>query len=325
MDPAGSGARQRLPRQQGLEIKVDAQLAKPASPLGRDAGDRTARLGVTHPADRRSRPLEDSGFLGGDRTQGAAQLPDVVEGDAGDDREHGVNHVRRVESPPHADLEHDGPNLPAGKMQEPHGRRDLEEGWSPMVKQVRIVQLELLDDDADLVHQLGQLARRGRSAVDAEALLQAVQMRRTVQSGTKPGGRERGRHHRGRRAFAFGPRNVNHSQSEVRITQAPQEPSHSTQPQLGRNPGHSHPFVIQAAVQKVEAILVFVEHGSWVSSLSAGAGDLRWRRGSPTRFDDDRGPGQAQSFTADSVAGEGDPSTDSIRALNSASERSFVQ
>ena len=59
--------------------------------------------------------------------------------------------------------------------------------------------------------------------------------------------------------------------------------------------------------------------------FSAGAGDPRWRRGSPARFDDDRGPGQAQSFTADSVAGEGDPSTDSIRALNSASERSFVQ
>ena len=169
VNSAGSGACQWLRRQQGLEIEVAAQLVQRAVPLGRNPGNHPVRLRLSHPADSRSRPFEDAGFLGSDRPQGIAQLPDVVEGNAGDDREHRVHDVRRVESPPHADLEHDRLHLPAGKMQEAHGRRDLEEGRPAMVHQVRIVQLELLDDWADLVDQLDQLVLRGRPAVDGNA------------------------------------------------------------------------------------------------------------------------------------------------------------
>ena len=111
-----------------------------------------------------------------------------------------------------------------------------------MVQQVRVVQLELLDDRADLVHQRDQLARRGRAAVDAEPLLQAVQVRRAEQACTKPAGRERGRHHRRRRAFALGPRNVDHPQATCGSPSRLEQPPHPAQPQLGGDlgmPSHS--------------------------------------------------------------------------------------
>ena len=83
-------------------------------------------------------------------------MSDVIEGNTSDEREYGVNHVRRIKPSSHANLEYDRLNLAAGKVQEAHGRRDLEEGRPAMVDKVRIVELKPLHNGADLVHQLDQ-------------------------------------------------------------------------------------------------------------------------------------------------------------------------
>ena len=62
--------------------------------------------------------------------------------------------------------------------------------------------------------------------------------------------------------------------AEVGISQPPQEAPHPPQPQLGGHLGHAHPFVIQAAVEVIEAVLVIVEHGGWVWFDSPGSKPL---------------------------------------------------
>ena len=213
--------------------------------------------------------------------------------DAGDDADRRVDDVGRIEPSAQPHLEHHGLGLEASEVQEPHRRRDLEEGRAPVAK-VRVVDVEPLDHRADLVDQGDQLVRRGRAAVDAVAFLQPVQVGRAIEARTDPRGGQGCGHHRGRRALALGPGDVDHLQAEVRIAQSADQPPHPPEPEFGRDPRHPHPLVVQAAVQVIETFLIIPGHGD-------------------------------QPSTAAWAAGDAGASIDAIRALSSASERSLVQ
>ena len=166
-------------------------------------------------------------------------------------------------------------DLAPGEVEQAHGRGDLEEGRAA-VAEIRCVGVELFHRGADLVDQRVELGRGDRPAVDAVPFLQPMQVRRAVESraGTRRG-QGRG-HHGGRRALPLGPGDVDHAEPEVGIAQPPEEPAHPSEAELGRGPGHAHRFVIQAAVEVVEAVLVIVEHGDCVGLDSSG-GDRRTR------------------------------------------------
>ena len=193
-----------------------------------------------------------------------------------------MNHVGRIEPPPQAHLEHDGVDPAAGEVQQPHRRGDLEEGRAPM-PELAIVQLEPLDRGADLVDQLDQLVRRDRAAVDAVSLFQPMQVGRAVQ----PRADVRPRSSAAAMIAAVEPFPL---VPATWITLSPRcgSPSRRSSRLIRRsrssagNPGHSHPFVVQPAVEVVEPILVVVEHGiqpstaAWAErGATASTGSIR--------------------------------------------------
>ena len=138
-----------------------------------------------------------------------------------------------------------------------------------------VVAFEPIDGLAHLVDQRDHLGRRRRLAVDRESLLQAMQVRRGVEPRPHARGRQRRGHHRGRRALALGARDVDDRQPGMRIAQPAEQPPHPAELQLGRDPGHAQPLVIEPAVQVFEAFLIVGQHGGSLAYDSLPGPDFR--------------------------------------------------
>ena len=75
-------------------------------------------------------------------------------------------------------------------------------------------------------HQLGKFFLRAGLPVDRDSLFDPVEMGRGEQSGAIAGRREHGRHHRRRRALAFGARHVNDRHAVLRVAQPAEQFPH---------------------------------------------------------------------------------------------------
>ena len=201
-------------------------LDRGAEPRGRvlDHAQRLARLRRDH---RRHAALEDAGLLGGDRGERVAQEIDVVDRDRRDHgRERMRDHVGGVEPPAEADLHQHHVGRMAREQHERGRGGDLEhrDGGA-------------LVDALAFGEHLGKLGVRHQRAAarpaEAEALVEAHEMRRGIDVHGKARRLQDRAHERDGRAFAVGAGHVDHGrQLEFGVPEALQQPLDAVERQV---------------------------------------------------------------------------------------------
>ena len=202
----------------GSQIKVGGGLA-----------DRLICFRVLRQGDQDAVGAQDTGLLPGDLGDRIAQIVLVVERDIGDDRNQGVNDIRRVETAPKPYLQNcdvdrlrfTGPF--SREVKKSKGRQDLEEAR-------RMGKLPGFDQAAgglvDLEVELCEVLVRNLGAVDLDALVNTDQVGRGVETGAVTRrGQDTGQGG-GRGAFAVGSGNQNRGEAGLRMAQSGSQNPH---------------------------------------------------------------------------------------------------
>ncbi len=172
--------------------------------------------------------LDDAGLLGGDLFDGVAQPCHVVHIDRPDDRGVGVEHVGGVPAAAHADL-HDGHvDRSVGEFPDGHGGEHFEEAH---LRLAELVHLHIDDGDQilDLVPGVDEIVIGKLLAVDGDALVDVLQMRRGVQAGAHAVGTADGLRHAGGGPLAVGAGDVDHAERLLRMPHDVENHLHTTQ------------------------------------------------------------------------------------------------
>jgi len=127
---------------------------------------------------------EDAGLFAGDGRDGGAQPLGVVERNVGDDRDQGIDDVGGIEATAHADFEHGDVHGRCREVEEAHRRERFKEAG---------VLCDLAGSDEAVGcfgHReviAGEVAVGDFMAVDADALIGALEMGRGVEAGAEAG------------------------------------------------------------------------------------------------------------------------------------------
>ena len=121
-----------VPRRAVGEVEVDAPLDQPRPPPPADRADHLPRRGEGYAADHGNAPLDDARLLAGDRRQGVAQLPLVIEADARDEGDQRAADVGGVEPAAQSHFQDGDVRFLAGEVEEGGGGEDFEEGRSDL-------------------------------------------------------------------------------------------------------------------------------------------------------------------------------------------------
>ena len=174
---------------------------------------------------------EDSGFFGGDGGDGVAEKLLVIEIDIGDDGEDGLDDVGGVEASAHADFE-DG-DFDAGGGKEIEG-----DGGHGLKKAGQVRQLgggdERGGDLGDALVGGGEVRVRNGLAAADDALIDAQQMRRSVEAGAVRRGMQDGGESGRRGAFAVGSGDEHGGKVALRVAERLAESAHVRQIELAR-------------------------------------------------------------------------------------------
>ena len=153
-----------------------------------------------------------AGFLARNRRQGPAELLRVVAGDLGDHTEHGVRDVRRVETAAQADLEDGRVDLVCREVEPGRGGETLEVGRRRR------------SGGSERASEVGSEFGLGdRLAVDAEALLDVLEVGGGVEAAAVTGGGQERRQRRARRALAVRARDQDRGYSPLGIAEGAEE------------------------------------------------------------------------------------------------------
>ena len=181
---------------------------------GRGLGDTARNVGRIGLGDERHVALGDSGFLGGDLLERAAEIGLMVEreaGDRGDQR--AVDDVGRVEAAAEPDFEDQGVGGHALEREERRGRGDFEE-----------TRLHALGGVDHFGEERGQCVVVDQRPGKPDALVEADEVGAGERVDAVPGGFERGAQEGAGRALAVGPRDMEHRrQAVVRIAETAEQ------------------------------------------------------------------------------------------------------
>jgi hypothetical protein len=144
---------------------------------------------------------QDAGFLAGDGGDGGAEPLGVVERNVGDDGEERIYDVGCVEAAAHTNLEHREFNLCLGKIDEGQRGEDFKEAG--VLREAALLH-ELLRRLVNAEVEAGEVIVGNLGVIDADALVDALQMRRGVEADVRAGGGEDGGQCGCRGAFAVG-------------------------------------------------------------------------------------------------------------------------
>ena len=111
----------------------------------------------------------------------------MVEADVGDDRDDRLADIGRIEPSAQADFEHGCLSVLSSKVQQGHGRRDFKERGARLAAFRATV--EGRDGWPNKIDQCRKLIGLARLAVDGNALLDLVEVRRRKQAGSVSGSR----------------------------------------------------------------------------------------------------------------------------------------
>ena len=145
------------------------------------------------------RALQDAGLFGGDLLQRLAQEARMVVADRRDRRQSGLDHVGRVEAAAHADLDHREIGRDARESEERRHRRDLEEGD-------RLLAIDPLGLGQYFVQQVVV----DHLAGNADALVEAHQVRRGIDMDSVARGLGHGAQIGDQRTLAVGAGDMHH-------------------------------------------------------------------------------------------------------------------
>ena len=129
----------------------------------------------------------------------------VIEIDAGDDGDRGSKNIRGVEPAAETDFENREIHALLREIFERHGRDAFE--VSRMSAQLAS-RKQLLDDVLDVREHRGEIFIADFFAVDANALVDSFEMRRSIEPGAQAGMAQNRFEKRRRRALAIGPGDV---------------------------------------------------------------------------------------------------------------------
>ena len=183
------------------------------------AASRNYRAGLgplgraNHPAAR----LDDARFFGGDLLDRVTKEILVVEINLRDDSNLGLHDIGRVEAPAHTHLEDDAVRLAPPEPFHGHRGQALEVGG---VRGQCARSQQSFDEGVEAGEALGELVIGDVFAVQAQPLVDAFEVRRSVEARAQPGRAKDALHHCGRRAFAVGAGDVHRGISVVWIAQA---------------------------------------------------------------------------------------------------------
>jgi len=254
VDRAHGRRRLQAPRRAIEELEVNPQLRQPATALLARLSDDFPRAGLGNAAHDRHARLDDARLLPGNGFQGVAQLLRVVETDARDYRDSRAADVRGVQPASQPHLEHRQVYLGFGKVQEGHGRDNLEIrgpglGW----KALGAGCVHGLDHRPEPLQQAHELGGRTGPAVDRDPFLRAVQVGRSEQPGAVSRRREHGRDHGCRGTLALGARHVDDRHAEVRVANPRQQLPHPVEVELrGPQAELESPLVIRALAEEAQ-------------------------------------------------------------------------
>ena len=177
----------------------------------------------THGADQaRDSRAHDPGLLGGDGAQPRAEQLDVLALDPRDHRERRVDRVHRVEAPAEPDLEHRGARAPLRKVLERRQRQPLEvrqPGPRPQAP-------------AQVPDDLPERLPGDLRAAQPDALADAHQVRRGVQTGRVAGGQQHRLEKRRGRALALGPGDDHRGERALRVPEPGERAPHRPETEL---------------------------------------------------------------------------------------------
>ena len=158
-------------------------------------------LGVLGEGDEGSVGAEDASLLAGDLGEGVAEVVLVVEGDIRDDGDEGVNDVSGVETASEAYFEDGDVDVLFCEISKGQGGKDFEEAG--VVREGAFAD-EAFGGGVDLEVEAGEVFVGDLEAVDLDALVDAGEVGRGVESGTVTGGSEDARERGSCAALAVG-------------------------------------------------------------------------------------------------------------------------
>ena len=203
--PGGRGGLEVSRRAVG-EVEIDAPLDQPRPPPPTDRADHLPRLVERHAADHRDPPLDDARLLPGDGRQGVAQLPLVIEADAGDDRDQRAADVRGVQPAAQSHFQNGDVGLLAGEVEHRGRGEDLEKGRPDLVAAAAgRLGVHRLDRRLNFRQEGEKSVVRAGQAVDRDPLLDPLQVGQGEQSRAISGGGQHCGDGGGDRALALVP------------------------------------------------------------------------------------------------------------------------
>ena len=164
----------------------------------------------------------------GDRV---AQILLMIERDVGDDAEPRLNHVGRVQTPAHSDLEHNHIWPAAGKILKGHRRQRLEKAGMP--RQISFPN-QPLRSPVDHVMEHREIVVADRFAIEANPLVNPNQMRRSIKPRLQPRSLQDGSESSGRRTLAVRACDQHRRKTILRMPQRREQHAHVRQIELVR-------------------------------------------------------------------------------------------
>src|SRR5208282_2792947 len=173
----------------------------------------------------------DAGFFAGNLGDGFAQIFLVIERDVGDDAEARFHDIGGIQAAAHAHFEHNHVGAAAREVFKAYGSQHLKKAGVP--RQIAFRD-EALGGAVDHVMEQGEIVVGDGFAIEANALVDAYQMRRGVEPGPEAGSLQDGRQSRGGGTLAVGARDQHRGKAILGISQRSEQHAHVRQVELVR-------------------------------------------------------------------------------------------
>ncbi len=219
----GQAAQRDLLPTDGHVARGDAEVVAlehdPGTHLGRALDEHLGRLGrLLQPDDGDGVGLDDAGLLPRDLLDGVAEEVPVVEVDRRDDRDRGVDDVRRVPRAAHADLDDRDVDRQVGERGVRDGHEHLEVGHRRAAVDDR-AGVDHLDERDHLVVGAEEALRVDRAPTDGDPLEHRVQVRRGEPTGVQAELAQQRLDDPGRARLAVGSGDVDDREGALRVAE----------------------------------------------------------------------------------------------------------
>ena len=155
----------------------------------------------------------------------------MIEGDVGDDAEARFDHVGGIQTPAHADLKHNHVGPVASEIFKGHRGQHLKEAGMP--GQIAFPN-QALGGAVDHVMEQSEIVVADGLAIEANPLVNADQMRRSIESRLQSGSLQDGRESSGGRTLAVGAGDQHRRKTIFRMPQRGQQHVHVREIELVR-------------------------------------------------------------------------------------------